>query len=53
MVLQAGYRQREWRGGRLENHTHYYWMLLAESHLTKLLLGSMLRQTAGLSLPAG
>ncbi len=40
-------------GGRLVRHARYYWLLLAESHLTKLLFGSMLRRLAGLSLPAG
>ena len=40
-------------GGRLVKHARYYWPLLAESHLTKRLFGSMLRRIAGLSLPAG
>src|ERR1039458_10024325 len=40
-------------GGRLIKHARYYWLLLAESHLTKGLFGSMLRRIAGLSLPAG
>jgi hypothetical protein len=40
-------------GGRLVRHARYYWLLLAESHLTKRLFGSMLRRIAGLSLPAG
>src|ERR1019366_4103281 len=40
-------------GGRLVKHARYYWLLLAESHLTKQLFGSMLRRIAGLSLPAG
>jgi hypothetical protein len=40
-------------GGRLVKHARYYWLLLAESHLTKRLFGSMLRRIAGLSLPAG
>jgi hypothetical protein len=34
-------------------HARYYWLLLAESHLTKRLFGNMLRRIAGLSLPAG
>ena len=40
-------------GGRLIKHARYYWLLLAESHLTRGLFGSMLRRIAGLSLPAG
>jgi hypothetical protein len=40
-------------GGRLVKHARYYWLLLAESHLTKRLFASMLRRIAGLSLPAG
>jgi hypothetical protein len=40
-------------GGRLVKHARYYWLLLAESHLTKRLFGSMLRRIAELSLPAG
>ena len=40
-------------GGRLVKHARYYWLLLAESHLTRRLFGSMLWRIAGLSLPAG
>jgi hypothetical protein len=40
-------------GGRLVKHARYYWLLLAESHLTKRLFGGMLGRIAGLSLPAG
>ena len=40
-------------GGRLVKHARYYWLLLAESHLTKRLFSNMLRRIAGLSLPAG
>jgi hypothetical protein len=32
---------------------HQYWLLLAESHLTRWLFGSMVRQIASLPLPAG
>jgi hypothetical protein len=31
----------------------YYWLWLAESHLTRRLFGSMVRRIAVLSLPAG
>jgi hypothetical protein len=34
-------------------HARYYWLLLAESHLTRRLFGSMVRRIAVLSLPAG
>ncbi len=37
-------------GGRLVKHARYYWLLLAESHLTRGLFGSMLRRIAGLCL---
>jgi hypothetical protein len=40
-------------GGRLIKHARYYWLLLAESHLTRLLVGSILRQIEALPLPAG
>jgi hypothetical protein len=40
-------------GGRLIKHARYYWLLLAESHLTRRLFGSMLRRIATLPSPAG
>ncbi len=40
-------------GGRLVKHARYYWLLLAESHLTWRLFGSMLRRMETLPLPAG
>ena len=40
-------------GGRLGKHARYYWLLLAESHLTRRLFGSMLRRMEALPLPAG
>ena len=40
-------------GGRLVKHARYDWLLLAESHLTRRLFGSMVRRIAALSLPAG
>jgi hypothetical protein len=40
-------------GGRLMKHARYDWPLLAESHLTRRLLGSMLRRILALPLPAG
>jgi Transposase DDE domain group 1 len=40
-------------GGRLIKHARYYWLLLAESHLTKRLFGGMLRRIAALPVPSG
>jgi len=40
-------------GGRLVKHARYYWLLLAESHLTRRLFGAMLRRIESLLLPAG
>ena len=40
-------------GGRLVKHARYYWLLLAESHLTRRLFGSMLGRILALPLPAG
>jgi len=40
-------------GGRLVKHARYYWLLLAESHLTRRLFGSLLRRMAALPLPTG
>ncbi len=40
-------------GGRLVKHARYYWLLLAESHLTRRLFGSILRRTELLPSPAG
>src|SRR5580704_3029504 len=40
-------------GGRLIKHARYYWLLLAESHLTRRLFADMLRKVAALPMPAG
>ena len=40
-------------GGRLIKQARYYWLLLAESHLTRRLFASMLSRIDGLSLPSG
>ena len=40
-------------GGRLVKHTRYYWLLLAESHLTRRLFGAIVRRIELLHLPAG
>jgi hypothetical protein len=39
--------------GRLLKHARYYWLLLAESHLTRRLFGAMLRGIQALPVPAG
>ena len=36
-------------GGRLVNHARYYWLMLAESHLTRRLFGSMVRRIDALA----
>jgi hypothetical protein len=40
-------------GGRLVKHARYYWLMLAESHLTRRLFGSMVRRIEALPVPAG
>jgi hypothetical protein len=40
-------------GGRLVTHARHYWLMLAESHLTRRLFGSGVRRIAALPLPAG
>ncbi len=40
-------------GGRLIKHARCYWLLLAESHLTRRLFWTMFRRIASLPLPAG
>ena len=40
-------------GGRLVKHVRYYWVLLAETHLTRRLFASMPGRIDGLPLPSG
>jgi hypothetical protein len=40
-------------GGRLIKHARYYWLLLAESGLTRRLFGAMVRRMEALPMPAG
>src|SRR5437660_3785395 len=40
-------------GGRLIKYARYYWLLLAESHLTRWLFAGMLRKITALPVPAG
>jgi hypothetical protein len=37
----------------LIQHARYYWLLLAEGHLTRRLFAGMLRKIAALPSPAG
>jgi hypothetical protein len=39
-------------GDRFVNNARYYWLLLAESHLTKRLFGGIVGRIAGLLHPA-
>jgi hypothetical protein len=38
-------------GGRLAKHARYYWLPLAESHLTRRFFGSMVRRISALAVP--
>jgi len=40
-------------GGRLIKHARYYWLLLAESGLTRRLFGAMVRRIATLPAATG
>ena len=40
-------------GGRLVKHARYYWLLLAEGHLSRRLFAAMVRRIALLALPGG
>ena len=40
-------------GGRLIKHARYYWLLLAESHLTRRLFGAVVGRIAALPAPTG
>ena len=40
-------------GGRLIKHARYYWLLLAESHLTRRLFGAMRQRMVALTIRAG
>ena len=40
-------------GGCLVKHTRFYWLLLAESHLTRRLFGSMMLRIAALPVESG
>ena len=40
-------------GGRLVKHARYYWLLLAESHLTRRLFGNMVCRIEALPVPTG
>ena len=40
-------------GGRLVKHARYYWLMLAKSHLTRRLFGSMVRRIDALAVATG
>src|SRR6266404_6605213 len=40
-------------GGRLVKHARYYWLLLAESHLTRRLFARMVRRIGALEVASG
>jgi hypothetical protein len=40
-------------GGRLLEHARYYWLLLAEGHLTRRLFARMVQRIAALPVPVG
>jgi hypothetical protein len=40
-------------GGRLVKHARYYWLMLAESHLTRRPFGSMVGRIEALPVPTG
>jgi hypothetical protein len=40
-------------GGRLVNHARYYWLMLAESHLTRRLFESIVRRIDALAVATG
>ncbi len=40
-------------GGRLVKHARYFWLLLAEGHLTRRLFGAILRRLKAVPGPAG
>jgi hypothetical protein len=40
-------------GGRLVKHARYYWLLVAESHRTRRLFGSMARRIDTLAVATG
>jgi hypothetical protein len=50
----AGLQQRLVKtGGRVIKHARYYWLLLAEGHLTRRLFGSMVRRVDALAVATG
>ena len=40
-------------GGRLVKHARYWWLLLAEGHLTRRLFGATLQRIWALPVPTG
>jgi len=46
-------REKTTSSRRRLSHARYYWLLLAESHLTQRLFGSMVRRMEALPVPSG
>jgi len=40
-------------GGRLIKHARYYWLMLAESYLTRRLFGTIVRRIGALTVATG
>jgi hypothetical protein len=51
LLIQTSVGTESGFGAWRMKHARYYWLLLAEGHLTRRLFGSMLRMMAGLPLP--
>ena len=52
-ALRASAASMGLTGGRLVKHARYYWLFLAESHLTQRLFGAMVGRIEFLPLPTG
>jgi hypothetical protein len=52
-IIERYIRPRVKTGGRLIKHARYFWLLLAEGHLTQRLFGAMVRRIWAVPLPAG
>lgn len=51
--MEARISPAAWQEGRLIKYARYYWLLLAESRLTRRLFASMLGRIYGLPLLSG
>jgi hypothetical protein len=53
LVADQLQQRRVKTGGRLVKHARYYWLMLAESHLTRRLFGAMVGRIAALPVATG